>query len=344
MAVVVTFTGYRPSIREDEIPWTGARIEEGVSDAGPWVLLETVTLAPVDADPSNPSFRSFTTELGTGPNLWYRIVFVDGTGDQDAPTEPVQNVGDGVGAEGPCDQWITGLDVTGCCADATDASAAEAAARQAGELLFELSGRQFGGACGPVTVRPCRKGSICYVPWRVDQIRACGCAPLSEALLPGFPVREIASVKVDGEVVAPSLYRLDGHRRLVRLANADGGAAWWPSCQRLDLADTEERTFSVTYTYGSAAPPLGLSAAAALGCEIYKSCSGTGECSLPSGTTRVTRQGITVEREKITAFLLGGHTGIVLVDMFLATYGSKGARRRSAVWSPDGPRYAKQLG
>jgi hypothetical protein len=247
---------------------------------------------------------------------------------------------------GPCDDWVDSLDIAECCgldlsSDTEDAL--EAAAEAASAVLYALSGRQYAGRCGPVTVRPCGEGSSCYVPGRSDHIQSCGCAPLSEVLLPGYPVLEIAQVKIDGEIQAPSGYRLDGRRKLTRMADTDGDRQRWPHCQRLDLPDTEEDTFSVTYYYGIAPPALGVAAAAQLACELYRSCTG-GECALPSGTTKVTRQGITIERETLATFIAGATTGLVSVDSFLVAYGMEGAKRRPAIWSPDGPKYAKKLG
>lgn len=92
MAQVITFERFRPIARYDETPWTEAIIEEGTTVDGPWVELETVTLDPVDTDPANPVYRNLTTELADDAfDLWYRIIFVDGTGDQALPTTPIQN-------------------------------------------------------------------------------------------------------------------------------------------------------------------------------------------------------------------------------------------------------------
>jgi hypothetical protein len=254
----------------------------------------------------------------------------------------------GVPTVGPCEQWVTAEEVAECCGieyGSDTEEALEAAAEAASSVLFALSVSLWRGTCGPVTVRPCGSGISCYVPGRSDRIRACGCAPLSEVLLPGYPVLEIGQVKLDGEVLAPGEYRLDDRRKLVRLADADGDAQRWPACQRMDLADTEERTFSVTYYYGIAPPALGVAAASQLGCELYRSCTNGGsECALPTGTTRITRQGITIERGVLASFLQPGQTGLASVDAFLVAHGAGGAKRRPAVWSPDGPRYAKQIG
>lgn len=95
MPEVVTFVGYRPPQRFDSIPWTKARIEEASTEAGTYTQLEEINLTPVDADPSQPQARSFTTEDGTAVDYWYRIVWADGTGDTSVPTTPVQNIAGG---------------------------------------------------------------------------------------------------------------------------------------------------------------------------------------------------------------------------------------------------------
>lgn len=91
MSYVVTLENFRPTPRYDSLAWTQARIEEGALATGPWTALETIVLSPVDADPTEPALRNFTTELGTAADLWYRIVFLDADGDEALPTYPVQN-------------------------------------------------------------------------------------------------------------------------------------------------------------------------------------------------------------------------------------------------------------
>jgi hypothetical protein len=92
MAQVVSFTDYTPAPRYDGEPWTEVDIEEAAESAGPWTVLETQALSPVDADPENPATRSFTTELAGDGELWYRLIFRDADGDEMQPTLPVQNV------------------------------------------------------------------------------------------------------------------------------------------------------------------------------------------------------------------------------------------------------------
>ncbi len=94
MSVVVSLEDFRPSPRYDDEPWTDAQIYEGTASTGPWTLLETLPLTPVDPDPENPSYRNFTTDLGTADELWYYIVFVDADMSTGQPTTPIQNVPD----------------------------------------------------------------------------------------------------------------------------------------------------------------------------------------------------------------------------------------------------------
>lgn len=94
MSVVVSFQGYQPSPRYDGVAWTDVNIYEGPTSAGTWTLIETIPLSPVDADPSDPATRNFTTELGTAPEQWYYLEFSDATGDTLEPTMAVHNVAD----------------------------------------------------------------------------------------------------------------------------------------------------------------------------------------------------------------------------------------------------------
>ena len=179
------------------------------------------------------------------------------------------------------------------------------------------------------------------------------CAP-SRIKLSGYPVRAISEVLVDGAVVDPSLYTIWKRRYLSRL---DDGH--WPYGQNLTLADTEEGTFSISYTYGADPPEIGMAAAAQLGCQIYNACPGaesSGECVLPTGVTRVTRQGITIEKLAFTTWAFtrgrfarsgraaGWNTGLPLVDAFLNTYNSNGLTRRPTIWAPGHRQYAQEMG
>lgn len=252
---------------------------------------------------------------------------------------------------GPCQDWVTSDEVAECCGvePGTDVDTAtlETAATMASELLYILSARQFPGVCAR-KVRPCRSGCGCThggdgwrwtgMYWSLNG-STCGCGCVQQVRLYGGPVRAIVEVKIDGETVAPDEYRLDENRYLVRLADSDGRRQAWPRCQRLDLADTETGTWSVEYLAGLSPPTLGVQAAASLACELFRACRSSGECALPTGVTRVVRQGLTIEKVTgLASMLRKGQTGLPLVDAFMAAYNPTGSRRPAAVWSPDMPR------
>lgn len=116
----------------------------------------------------------------------------------------------------------------------------EQAKRVAVQVLHAFSGRQF-GLCRRV-VRPCldnchQNGQVATA-WVDGQLRptleggfwfnrdvcgkcrttGCGCSELCEVTLPGL-VQSITQVKVNGEVLPSWMYRVDNHRKLVRVAD-----------------------------------------------------------------------------------------------------------------------------
>jgi hypothetical protein len=261
----------------------------------------------------------------------------------------------------PCTPWVTAEDVMECCSvETTDETIFESAALQASELLFNISGRLFPGECGPKTVRPPCLSCSCgyqvlsrgyvigpwdwggYPLWGMCDICLVSCAP-SLVKLSGYPVRFITEVLIDGDVVDPADYRIFKQRYAMRL---DDGR--WPIRQDLTLADTEDGTFSISYTYGADPPEMGVAAAAQLGCELYKACGDAGaNCALPTGVTRITRQGITVDRLAFTswAFREGRwQTGLSLVDAFLAMTNPAGIIRRPTIYAPGKRQYAQRWG
>lgn len=99
MTVVISFEGVEPVARYDALAWTHARIEESATATGTYAAIETIDLSTLsgglDADPSDPAVRNFTTEEGTADELWYRIIFVDANGDESVATDPIQNISSG---------------------------------------------------------------------------------------------------------------------------------------------------------------------------------------------------------------------------------------------------------
>lgn len=278
---------------------------------------------------------------------------------------------------GPCTSWINGADVARCCSlDLGSSTSAiyDTVAAEAAMLLFEKSGRQFSGACYR-TVRPCRDGCGCWggggsasgfswygggygtsflgpFGWYNEGGDRCGCGPTSVVRLAGYPVRDVLEVRIDGNVLAPydengnPNYRLDGRTDLVRLDDPVSGAVrQWPNCQNLSLDDSQKGTFAITYRHGVDPPQLGRDAAAALACELAKSCGGLADCQLPAGATKVIRQGIEIDRGLLTDWLDPKKpTGLVVVDAFLAAYWPRKTGRRPAIFSPDVQQFAREVG
>lgn len=328
---------------------------------------------------TNPSVGSFLLSLNPPADSGLYQYDVDATGAVVASRSgsffvlPNRAV---IRAGGPCSSWVSPQDVWDCCGQPTvtigeGSMAVECPvdmsqyAYEASQLLFELSGRIFAGICEK-TVRPCAsrwcgfqvlsRGHIVEDPydwfwdgrgWYSSRLDTCGCQPLDRILLSGYPIRAITEVLIDGIVVDPATYRLDQKRYLTRVRDPldPDTRLFWPGCQQMNLPDTEPGTFSVTYLYGAEPPLVGIHAAGQLACELYKACTG-GECSLPTGVTRITRQGVTISR---TAFQRDRKTGIWatglnLVDAFLSSFNPTGLTRRPTISGPGLPRYAREVG
>lgn len=275
---------------------------------------------------------------------------------------------------GPVVTWITGGDVANCCGVdyGGNTSVLDAVAFEASMALYQISGRQF-PAVQNAHVRPCNQACGCSwtsglgvwwgMPagygggyawggggfggwgWWNENGTQFGCQPLSRVKLAGYPIRQINQVTIGGEILDPACYRLDEWRYLTRMALPGPPVvdAWWPSCQNMALNDDQPGTFSVDYQWGSDPPPIGRDAACQLACQLFMACGGdAADCLLPAGTTRVERQGITVERGLLTNWLNPAEpTGLVVLDTFLRAYVRNNAKMRSAIYSPDVQAYSR---
>ena len=248
---------------------------------------------------------------------------------------------------GPCSLWVSAEDVADVC-DAIehsgDPSVYDDFAQKASDALYILSARQFAGECGPIVVRPCDRTCECVHPGRYFGWYATGqCGCLSRVKLSGYPVREIVEVLIDGVAIDASEYRLDGHRWLTRLADADGNAQRWPHGQRLDLATTEEDTWSVEYTYGMDPPALG-SQRGARACLPARP-------RLPRCRRRVLAPGRGNVGDPAGDHVRDGNRCLGGADepadgraVPAGVQPERSPRSRSTVWSPDIQPYAKKYG
>lgn len=257
---------------------------------------------------------------------------------------------------GPCEPWEV---MWPCTVDCSSPEITGMAVEVATEVVWALSGRQF-GLC-TVTLRPCRAECGDY-PWPSDGMNwnqwgggwinptlvagqwfnvvcgrcttGCSCSSISEIVLPA-PVHDVVQVKVDGVVVSGSGYRLDDNRNLVRLG------ADWPLCNDLSLDDTQPGTWSVTARYGLEVPAGGTWAVGELACELVKAMCGGEDCRLPRNVTQLIRQGATLQFPDIKELLVSGLTGLYLVDQFIAVWNPNGLKRRSGTYSVDRPSHRR---
>ncbi|QDH93270.1 head-to-tail adaptor [Microbacterium phage Cressida] len=198
---------------------------------------------------------------------------------------------------------------------------------QAIDLLWNWTDRLY-GVC-PTTIRPCRddcggndgsatfwgrgprfdpsfprqgRGGMSTGGWTPVLIGGawknvgCGCLSACQCTIDGAhalslpgPIVSVTQVRIDGEVVPASAYRVDHKRLLVRI---DGGT--WPACQDLLAEPTEEGTFEIIYERGLPVPVGGMVAAGRLACELAMDSCGDDNCALPERLTSITRQGMTI--------------------------------------------------
>lgn len=257
---------------------------------------------------------------------------------------------------GVCSPWATGEEVCAACNDVfVDPDLVDIMLGVASDALFLLSGRQFAGTCRD-TVRPCGcSGGTGPAYWSRGRScgclsgRRCGCTTVGEISLGAYPVTDIVSVKVDGDTLAASQYRIDDHRWLVRLPDADGSNPGWPHCNRMDLATTEDSTFEVTFDYGIAPPTGGSRAAASLACQLALACNPDSDdtCRLPQRVRSIVRAGVSMDMAVVLdplELFREGRTGLVEVDLWLASVNPHGIRRRATVHSPDLQRSVRRAG
>lgn len=232
------------------------------------------------------------------------------------------------------------------------------AATIASEVLYEMSGRVFTGECGPVTIRPLSR-PINVDSWRMatgswfsswgtcgyaaggarsSVVSHYGCSNPPEVELGVFPVIDITEVKIDGTVIPSNEYQLMDFKTLIRMrptAAAIPTERWgWPTCQNLDMPDTEEGTFSVTYTYGQVPPAAGVLAARKLAEHLVLPQLGD-STKYPQRVTSIQRQGVAAMTVDVMDIVKTGKTGIYEVDLFLRMSNPNQTSRQGAVWSPD---------
>lgn len=229
--------------------------------------------------------------------------------------------------------WITGDDLD----DPTNPDAAEAALA-ASTLLYQLSGRKYGGSYEVVEFYepPSECSGIDMSRYfELAQARAhhrlgCDYHRRHRLQLRRTPVHTVSEVVVNWEtehrVVDSDEYQVVDRKWLRPTIDAT-----WTPCSNLQ----------VTYTGGARVPAAGVRAARILGNELLKARCGDDSCALPDRVTSISRQGVTFTVLDPQDFLKEGRTGLYEVDLFLGATNPDGARKRSRVFSPDLPRASR---
>lgn len=231
-------------------------------------------------------------------------------------------VGDEPTAPELSEPWVTEEQLAGCTAgDSVDLASV---CRVASEILFVLSGKQFG--VRTETVRP-----YGGAPW-------CGWATMTAGQEPDWltlktPVRRVHAVKIGGVTLDAADYTVYDNAKLVRTA-ADGHRSSWPVSQRLGAPDTEPDTFAVTFSWGKDVPEAGRVAAAAFACELAKYINRDSACLLPQNTVSVNRRGVSQTLVDPAKLLKAMRTGLYLVDLWLTTVNPNNRRRRAVFAGP----------
>ncbi len=156
---------------------------------------------------------------------------------------------------------------------------------------------------------------------------SCGCGVVSTVVLPG-PVGGIDYVKIDGEIIEPSTYRVDNGNELISLDPARP----WPIRQDILAGEDEVGSFVVSYYRGAEPNDLTRSAAGLLAVEYMKALDNDTKCRLPKGTQQVVRGGTTIN---IATDVFADGTGIREVDDVIRLYNPYKLRSAPRVLTPS---------
>lgn len=210
----------------------------------------------------------------------------------------------------------------------------------ASSVLYNITGRRF-SICERTITPTVDCG--CSVLSFVDTCSTCSRCGAYPRIDLGGEVAGITKVTIDGVDIDQSLYRVDDHRWLVRVANPDGTNPGWDRNHRYDV-NTGPDTFTITYSTGTATPPGAAQACVALACALRQMDASQGNVGPRAGTTvtSVNTRGISSQVEGLLKGLRTGKSGIGIVDVFLATWlvrqedeQGRNIAPGGAVWSPE---------
>lgn len=200
--------------------------------------------------------------------------------------------------------------------------ARDIAVETAADVLWALSGRQFG--LDEITARPCPVYAQGFGYRRYVQILdldgwnevPCSCSGSCTVTgprvvhLPG-PVHSITSVQIEDIALTDDDWQLEGDA-LYRTSGAS-----WPK-QNLQAPLGEPFTWSVTYLRGLCPPRAVGAFTGALAREFIAACDDDMECRIPRTVVASSRRGVSYEFDP-SKMLDAKKTGLQEVDMWLAS-------------------------
>ncbi len=211
-----------------------------------------------------------------------------------------------------------------CDLDAGDTALIEALLWDATDIVVQLIQGAYRGVC-EVSQRPCRPSCSC--------VGHC-CCTIDRIPLFGPDPRDF-TVTIDGAVVDPATYAVMWFAGLPYLVRQRATydltlPISWPYWQDLTLPITQERTFGLEYTFGTAPTPLERDPVIEIACEMAKSYAENRAARLPAGTESASFQGLSVSIDPEAA----------PDESFPATarlrgFYMPGDRPPGFVWSPD---------
>lgn len=184
------------------------------------------------------------------------------------------------------------------------------------DFLVRLSNGAFTGRCEQ-TVRPVFAGEWdCYVDYNAGD-------PFKIPLVGPNPT--VSQVKIDGDVLATSEYRVLDGQYLMRV-HIDTKPLAWPLTNPLWKPSTEDGTFEITYTWGLEVDMVVKRAALEVSCDILDGLSK--QKAQFRNATSAELDGLTISQDPLQA----EKAGFSWVAQFMRRYPG---RARAEVFSPD---------
>lgn len=153
---------------------------------------------------------------------------------------------------------------------------------------------------------------------------------------PVYPDPATMVVTIDGNVLTPTAYRIDGEW----LVRQDGQA--WPNKQDLSKPTGQVNTWTVQYLQGVPVPDAANRAAGLYAIEVAKAAVQDPSCRLSQRIQNVTRQGVSASFTRASGTGLGGEgvlTGLWDIDILIKTVNPAGRYAPFRVLSPDMPQW-----